>query len=747
MAITDSDTDKGGGSTSRGAPADGLLGRVGRRAHRRRGTVVLMWLGALLAVLALSRTFGGDFTVDYSAPGSESQRAQQLLEQRFPSESGAVVTAVVQADDGVRSVRGPVDELLGELRSAPHVSRVDDPYAAPGAIDADGRTLVANVRLDVTNGADMPVEDTTKLIDIAHEHSADGVRVFLGGQAVSLAEGGSIGSEALGLAVAAVILLLTFGSVVAAGLPLLVALAGLAVSGLATGLVIRFVDAPDWSTSLAAMLGIGIGIDYVLLMVTRFREARAAGLNSEDATAATLDTAGRSVLVAGVTVIVSLLGLFAMGLSYMRGAALVAIVGVLVVLAAATTLFPALLGYFGTRIDRLRLPLPRRRRTAKAAQAAPAVDADGHIRPSRAWLWWSGLIRRHRYAAALAGTAIMLTLAAPFLGVRFGFPDAGNNRDASMTRRAYDAVADGFGPGANAPLQLVVRLPDGDDSVLAPLRTATADTSGVASVLPPRLNPAGDTAVLTVTPTTGPQDDATQKLVNRLRDDTIPTATEGTTAQVHVGGASARSIDSTADLARRIPYLIAGVIVLSMLLLLAAFRSIAIPIKAALMNLLSVAASYGVVALVLQGGWAGRLIGIDTPTPLPPFVTVLMFAVLFGLSMDYEVFLLSRVRESWLRHGDSTKAVTDGLAGTGRVITAAAAIMIAVFLAFVPSTEVVLKLIGVGMASAILLDATVVRLILVPATMHLLGRRNWWIPAWLDRRMPELHVEGRPEHG
>ncbi|MFJ5261825.1 MMPL family transporter [Streptomyces sp. NPDC088387] len=723
----------------RGA-ADGLLGRLGRTAHRRRGTVLLTWLAALIAVLALSRAFGGEFTADYSAPGSESQRAQQLLEERFSSQSGSVVTVVVEADEGVRQIRAEVSDLLGELGDAPHVSQVADPYTTPGAIDPDGRVLVTEARLDVANGADMPVEDTTRLMDIATAHSTDGTRVFLGGQAVNLAEGGPIGSEAIGLLFAAVILLLTFGSVVAAGLPIAVALAGLVVSAMATGLVINLVDAPEWSTSLAAMLGIGIGIDYVLLMVTRFREARAAGLDPEDATAHTLDTAGRSVLVAGVTVIFSLLGLFAMGLAYMRGAAVVAIVAVLVVLAASVTLFPALLGYLGTRIDRLRLPLPRGRRAT-----GPVMEADGHVRPGRGWLWWSGFVGRHRVLAAVAGTAVMLALAAPFLGVRFGFPDAGNNRESAMSRQAYDAVADGFGPGHNAPLVLVAQLPEaGDDSVLTALREATADTPGVASVQPARLNPAGDTAVMRVVPTTGPQDEQTQELVNRLRDTTIPSATDGTGTEVRVGGASAQSIDSTDDLSRRIPYLIAGVIVLSMALLMIAFRSVTVPLKAALMNLLSVAASYGVVALVLQGGWAGQLVGIDTPTPLPPFVTVLMFAVLFGLSMDYEVFLLSRVRESWLRHGDNARAVTEGLAGTGRVITAAAAIMIVVFLAFVPSTEVVLKVIGVGMASAILLDATLVRMVLVPATMHLLGRRNWWMPARLDRLLPELHIEGPP---
>lgn len=721
------------------SPVVGPLGRLGGFAYRHRGRVLLLWLAGLVVTVTLSVAFAGEFTADYSAPGSDAKKAQEVLERRFPSQSNAVVTVVVRADDGVKDagVRREVTELLAELTAMPHVAGVDDPYATPGGVSADGSTLLANLRLDVVNATEMPVEDSTRLIDIAEESGSATMRVAMGGQAISLAEGGSVGSEGIGLAVAALILLLTFGSVVGAGLPLVVAVAGLVVSGALTGLVIRFVDAPEWSTSLAAMLGIGIGIDYVLLMVTRFREWRRAGLDPEAATVATLDTAGRSVVVAGITVVVSLLGLFAMGLSYMRGAALVAIVGVLVVLAASVTLFPALLGYLGRHVDRLRLPVRRRK---------AAVSADGHDRPGRGWLWWSALVQRHRFAAGAVGLAAMLALSVPFLSVQFGFPDAGNNRAGATTRQAYDLTADGFGIGANGPVRLAVQLQGGDDAVLTRLSTAAADTSGVASVSPPLLNEAGDTAVLTVVPTTGPQDQATQDLVHRLRDTTVPAAVAGTGTTVLVGGAAATSIDSTADLAGRIPYLIVGVVVLSMLLLLVAFRSVVVAVKAAAMNLLSVAASYGVVALVLQGGWAGQLIGIDNRTPLPPFVTVLMFAVLFGLSMDYEVFLVSRMRESWIRTGDNARAVTDGLAGTGRVITAAAAIMIAVFVAFVPSPDVILKLIGVGMAAAIFLDATVVRLLLVPATMHILGRFNWWLPRGLDRRLPQLHVEGNPEH-
>jgi RND superfamily putative drug exporter len=720
------------------APSMGPLGRIGRAAFRHRGRTVLAWLGVLVLAGVLSGTFGGEFKADYSAPGSDSAAAQQLLENKFPAASGDTVDVVVRADEGVAAVRGDVTALLAKVAKVPHVETVADPYTTECSISPDGKTLVAHARLDVVNPVDMPLEDSTRLLDLAKTASGDGVQVAVAGQSVQQAEQGEIGSEIIGIAAAAIILLLTFGSVVAAGLPILVAVAGLAVSSLLTGVVISLVDAPDWSTSLATMMGIGIGIDYVLLMVTRFREWRAVGLDPEAATAATLDTAGRAVTVAGTTVIISMLGLFAMGLSFMRGAAVVTILGVLVVMAASVTLFPALLGYLGRHVDRLRLPIGRR--------SAATVAIGGHVEPSKAWMRWSRLIERQRIPAAVVGVAILLALASPFLGVRFGFPDAGNNREDTSTRQAYDMLSTGFGPGANGPLLLTAELPSsggtaGVDSLAAALR----DTPGVASVSPPSINPAGDTAILSVSPTTGPQAPRTEKLVQHLRDAVIPDATDGTGTTVHVGGVTATSIDSTDNIARRIPLLIGGVVLLSMLLLLVSFRSIMVAVKAAVMNLLSVAAAYGVVALVLQGGWAGRLVGIDTESPLPAFVPVLMFAVLFGLSMDYEVFLVSRMREAWLRSGDNGRAIVEGLAGTGRVITAAAAIMVAVFAAFVPSPDIVLKVIGVGMASAILIDATVVRMLLVPAVMHLLGRANWWMPARMNRFVPQLHIEGRPE--
>ncbi len=714
--------------TDREPPAHdpGPLGRLARVAFRHRGRVLLAWLAAFALALGLSTAYAGPFSADYSAPGSDSRAAQDLLAKRFPTASGETVTLVATAHGPVSAAatRSRLTDLLRRVGTVPHVTAVEDPWTTSGALSRDGRTALATVHLDVATPQEMPVADTRAVVQLARAASGDGVRIAAGGQAVALTQQAPIGSEGLGVAAAAVILLLTFGSVVAAGLPILVALAGLAVSSLLTGLFAAALPVPDWSTSLAAMMGIGIGIDYALLMVTRFREWRAYGLDLEEATVATLDTAGRSVLLAGTTVIISMLGLFAMGLSFMRGAALVTIAGVLIVLVSAITLFPALLGYLGARLDRLRIPLPRRRTASGTG-----------------WLRWSRLVERRRFVAGAGGTLILLALASPFLGVRFGFPDAGNDAPGTSTRTAYAMTGAAFGPGANGPLLLAVERP----ADLGPLTGALRTTPGVAAVTPSTVNATGDAAVLTVLPTTGPQDDRTSALVRRLRDHVIPAAVAGTPTTVHVGGVTAASIDSTGNIVRRIPLLIGGVVGLSVLLLLVAFRSIAVALKAAAMNLLSVAAAYGVVALVLQGGWAGRLVGVHEATPLPAFIPVLMFAVLFGLSMDYEVFLVARMRDAWKRSGDNSAAIVTGLAGTARVITAAASIVVAVFAAFVPSSDIALKVIGVGMASAIFIDATVVRLLLVPAVMHMLGERNWWLPSRLGRHLPQLAVEGHEE--
>nr|BEK70070.1 MMPL family transporter [Kitasatospora purpeofusca] len=712
----------------------GPLGRIAGWSFRNRGRTVLLWLLAAGAAFGLSAGLGAKYSADYTAPGSDSKQAQQLLARDFPGLGGESISLVLSADGSVTdtATRDRVKELLARMAQVPHVSGIDDPYGPRGKVSTDGRTALGQIHLDVAVAPDMPKADTQRLLDLARPVDG-GLRVHLGGMTVQQAEQGAIGSEAIGIAAAAVILVITFGSVVAAGLPMLTALGGLAVSATLLPVLAAIMPVPDWSTSLAAMLGIGVGIDYALLLVTRFREWRAEGLEPEAATVAALDTAGRAVVVAGMTVVVSMLGLFAMGLSFMRGAAVSAILSVLVVIAASATLFPALLGYLGRHIERLRLPLPQRR----AARGGSPVGAG--------WLRWSRLVERHRVLGAVTGV-VLLALAAPFLGVRFGFPDAGNDPAGRSNRLAYDTVAAGFGPGSNGPLVLVAELAPGTPAdATAALPAALKAVPGVTAVTPPVPGADGRSLLLTVVPDSGPQSGATKALVRDLRDHVVPGAV-GPGVRVHVGGATASAIDSTDNISRRIPLLVGGVVTVSMLLLLVAFRSIAVALKAAVMNLLSVGAAYGVVALVLEGGTAGRLIGIDSPTPLPAFVPVLTFAVLFGLSMDYEVFLVSRMREAWLRSNDNAESIVSGLAGTARVITAAAAIMVAVFAAFVPSPDLPIKVIGVGMGSAILIDATLVRLLLVPAVMHLLGRGNWWLPGWLDRRLPHLHVEGHTEY-
>src|SRR3954454_11013890 len=422
----------------------GPLGRLADLAYRHRLLTVVGWLAALAVLVVLAGAVGGEFKADYSAPGSDSSAAQQLLEDEFPAQSGDTVDVVVRTAGPATAAAAQTDvrHLLARLGAVPHVVGVDDPYAVPGGIAPDGRTVVAHVRLDVVNPPDMPIQDSQQMLKLADETSRPDLQVALGGQTIQQAEQGAIGSEALGLSAAGLILLITFGSVVAAGLPILVAVAGLAVSSALTTVLISVVDAPDWSTSLATMMGIGIGIDYVLLMVTRFREWRAVGLDERRAVVATLDTAGRAVIVAGTTVVISMLGLFAMGLSFMRGAALVTILAVLIVMLASVTLFPALLGYLGRHIDRLRLPLRSR---------GPQVTPGGHVEPSRRWLARSRVVEAHRGAAVVAGVAALLAISSPFLGVRFGFPDAGNNREATSTRQAYDLQADAVGAGSNGP--------------------------------------------------------------------------------------------------------------------------------------------------------------------------------------------------------------------------------------------------------------------------------------------------------
>jgi RND superfamily putative drug exporter len=699
-----------------------FLARLGELTYRRRRPVLVLWITGLVLALGASSQLAGDWSADYETPGSDSKAAADRLGERFPERRPYSVDVVWQARDASAPVvRSRIDGLLAKAQRLDGIG--DGVTTANAEISPDGTVGVVRLPLATQSSEEVPLHTGERLIELVDETGGNGLRVEAAGMAVANAQQSEVSSEGIGLMVAAVVLLLTFGSLVAAGMPLATALFGLGISSALGGILAALIDVPDWAPSVAAMIGIGVGIDYALLVVTRFRAGLAGGLAPQQATAEAVATAGRSVLIAGSTVVISLMGLFLMGLTYLYGVALSAIVAVLVVVAAAVTLLPALLGFARHRIDRFRIPGANR--ATVNSEGTPAAR-------------WSRAIQRRPWSAAITATAVLLVLAARVTGLRLGFPDAGNHREETTTRQAYDLMTKGFGAGSAGPLLLVAELRSDDGGpALDALAERIQQETGVASVGDPLVNPAGDTAIVTVQPESAPQDAATAELVQRLRDEVLPP--HG--VDVKVGGETASLVDQGEVTADRLPLFIGGVVGLSFLLLVAAFRAPLVALKAGAMNLLSIGAAYGIVAMVADGGFLGQLVGIDTATPVPPFIPVMMFAILFGLSMDYEVFLLSRIREEYLAHGETSRAVVEGLTRTARVITAAAAIMIAVFGAFILSGEVFLKLIGVGLASAVLIDATVVRMVLVPAVMQLLGERNWWLPRWLDRAVPRLELE------
>jgi RND superfamily putative drug exporter len=708
---------------SRAEPVPGRLARLADLAYRRRGRMVLAWVAALVLAIAVAPRLAGEFSAEFATAGSESQAAADLVEARFPGTSGDTIEVVWRAEAGARapSVLARVQRFLEQAERLEGIAGAQSPR-----VSRDGTIALTRLELD-RPGLDLPGTTATSLIELAEAATGGGVEIELGGPPIRNAqEGGS--PEVVGLVAAVVILLVAFGSVVAVGLPIAVALFGLGLSVLLIGVLAAVIDVPGFAPAIAAVVGIGVGIDYALLVLTRFRSALASGRDTHAAVVEAVSTAGRSVLLAGTTVVISFLGLFLLGVSFLYGVALSVSLAVLIVMAAAVTLLPALLAFAGRRVNRLHIPGFGR-----------APGADGGRLAHR----WSHFVQRRPWPAAILGAVVLIALAAPAIGLRFGFPDAGNDQRGTTTRAAYELVSEGFGPGANGPLLLAADLRTrGAAERLPALAERLRAEPGVAFVSEPRLNAAGDAALLAVAPTSSPQDSATTELVHHLRDDVLPPI-ERSGIDVHVGGLTASVVDQSDLVDSRLPLLIGAVVGLSFLLLLVAFRSPLIALKAALMNLLAVGAAYGVLALAADGGWFGQLLGIDSEAPVPPFMPVMMFAVLFGLSMDYEVFLLSRMREEYLRHGQTSRAVADGLAKTARVITAAAAIMVAVFFALAVSDEIFLKLLGVGMATAIFLDATVVRMVLVPALMQLFGRANWWVPRWLDRRLPRLDIDPR----
>jgi len=693
-----------------------------------------MWVIGAIAVIALSSSIGSAFSNNFNGGNSAAQRAQNLLAARFPAQAGDTADVVIQTTEPLTqpSNSAQVARLVAALSPLAHVTAVQSPLV-PGAehqVSADGRTGFAIVQFDNTSGH-LPSAAVKRVIDVARSFSHPGFAVSLGGNPISDVVTASPGSSTgIGVTAAIIIMLVAFGSVVAMGLPIITALVGVGVGFGIVDLLSHVLTVPTFGPELMAMIGLGVGIDYALFVVTRYRQGLAEGREPREATVVALSTAGRAVMFAGGTVVISLLGLFLVGLPFMDGLAIGSISAVLLVLLGALTLLPAMLGFAGRAIDRLHVPgLLRRTQT--------------HERGF--WWHWSRTVQRRPWICGTAALAVLVVLAIPLFSLRLGFSDSSNDPTKLTTRQAYDALAKGFGPGFNGPLVIAATLPAGsasDRAVVDSLDQKLRSQHGIAAVAPARFNAAGDTAVIIAYPTTGPEAAQTASLVRHLRSSVIPPAIAGSGVNVLVGGETAAGVDASHYLSNKLPLVIAVVIALSFLLLMAVFRSIAIPVKAALMNLLSMGAAYGVIVAVYQWGWLSSVFGVSRTGPIDPWIPLMMFTIVFGLSMDYEVFLLSRIREEWRRSGVNTLAVADGLASTARVITAAAAIMVCVFLSFVINDPLrVLDVFGLGLAVAVLIDATLVRMVLVPSVMQVLGRANWWMPAWLDRVVPTLGVE------
>ncbi len=709
-----------------------LLFRLGRSCARHPFRVIVAWLVAAVALVGVSTAAGGQFDDSFRVPGVESQRAADILKNRFPSRSGADTRIVIHVNAGRlddANHRTTVARARQLLATGHDVTNVTDPFAAGSqAISKDGQTGYIDVAYRVDKLTATQFRDATAAADGARR---DGVQTEFTG-ALALLAATDPSSELIGVGVAVIVLLIAFGSVVAMGLPILTALMGLFVGATAVGVLSAVMDVPGFSLILCMMIGLGVGIDYALFIVTRHRQHLHEGMSVEDAAGTSNATAGQAVLFAGTTVVVAILGLFLAGLPAVSSMGVSVALVVVIAMTAALTLLPGLLGLAGTRVDKL--SIHRKSHVAKAARSTF----------SGRWAHHVGLHPK-RYAAV--GFLSLCAIATPALSMRIGTPDDGNFASQTTQRKAYDLLADGFGPGFNGPIRVVVEVPGPSDAptVVDAVRRVLQSDAGVAAVTAPFFNAAGDTAVLTVNPVTAPQDERTSTLVRHLRSDVLPATVAGTEAKVLLTG-QAMVTDLTNRITSRLPLFIAAIVAMSFLLLMIVFRSILVPLKAAIMNLLSIAAAYGVVVAVFQWGWGNELIGLEKTMPINPFAPLMMFAILFGLSMDYEVFLLTRIREEYVATGDSHESVVSGLSSSARVITSAALIMMSVFAAFVLGDDPTGKLFGVGLAVAVLLDATLVRMVLVPATMSLLGRANWWLPTWLERILPHLDLEAAPSN-
>jgi RND superfamily putative drug exporter len=713
-----------------------------RRSMRRfatwttghRKTVIIGWIVALIGFAMLAGSVGSDFSEEFKLPSSDSQEAFDLLEHKFPQQSGVTAEIVYKAPAGADSaaVKKKMEGVFSEAEELPHVSEVASPYESGGAaaISKDGEIAYATVQYDTTTDK-LEKDDIKKLVAMGRAADGDGLQVAVGGapiEEVRSEEEGGDSSFAIGLLAAVIILLLTFGSVVARGQPLLTARFALGVGLSLVTLGTHVFDTAEFAPQLAAMIGLGVGIDYALFILTRFRNGLDEGMESRDAAIAAVDTAGRAVLFAGVTVIISLMGMLLLGISFLYGVAMSAALAVLFTMIAALTLLPALLTIAGRRVDRLRIP--------GLGKREPSTAEDTR------WFRWSREIQRRPVLSALLSGGLLIALCIPTLSLRLGSNDAGTDPAGSSTREAYDLLAEGFGPGFNGPFQMVAALPGkGEDQALVTLRKTLKNEEGVAKVTSITLNPAENTGVFQLYPTTSPQSADTTALLDHIRNDVLPPIEQKTGAQLHVGGITAIFEDFGDAISEKLPLFIGVVVLLSALLLMIVFRSVLVPLKAMVMNLLSIGAAFGLIVAVFQWGWGASIIGVDGTGPIISFFPVFLFAIVFGLSMDYEVFLMSRIHEEWEHSHDATASVTRGLALTGRVITAAAAIMVTVFASFMIGEDRIIKLFGLGLASAVFIDAVIIRSVLVPAVMQLFGKSAWWLPDWLDRILPRLHVE------
>jgi RND superfamily putative drug exporter len=699
---------------------------LARWCYRHRWLVVLLWLVALIGVGAAATSAGTNYANQFSLPDTDSKRAYDLLEKAFPQTSGDTDTVVWKVDDGKvtdAAVRDRIEPALKKIAGMDGVGEVVGPYAGRrGAtqISKDGRIAYAQVTF--TDQADgLPKELVQDVVDTAQGAERQGLQVELGGQAIQRVEEPPTGlAEIVGLAAAAVILFLAFGSLLAMLLPLCVAIFGVGIGDFGIQLLSHSTNIPDLAPLLASLIGLGVGIDYALFIVTRHRRGLLRGLDPEAAAVTALNTSGRAVLFAGGTVCIALAGMLVTNLRFLDGVVIGTTLTVVLSVLAAVTLLPALLGLFGTRV------LSRRQRRRLAADGPETTPERTTGLAAR---WSAQVQKRPRRTAALA-VVVMAVLAVPVLSLRLGTVDQGNDDTTTTTRQAYDMLAEGFGPGFNGPLQVVV---EGGDSTALVKGIESTDGVARAAALPP----AHGVSLVQVVPTTSPQSKETSDLIDRLRDDVIPEA--GVTA--HVGGVTAVSKDFATVTGDRLPLFVGTIIALGFLLLLLAFRSLVVPLTAAVMNLVAAAASFGVLVAIFQWGWGLDALGLGKEGPINAFLPVIMLSLLFGLSMDYQVFLVSRMHEEWVHTRDNARAVRVGLAETSRVINSAALIMVAVFVAFVLSGDSNAAMAGVGLAAAVALDAFILRTALVPAAMHLLGRSNWWLPAWLDKRLPHMAVE------